>query len=836
MTRRGAIANPYAETEAHWWVLPLGLAVVGVLTALDASRSEVFASTVVLGPFVCALLGSTRDTVITGAAAVGSALLSGLWNHNFGDLDYFVRLSVVTIGTAVALAGARARVHLTRDRERFRMLRAVAELSERSTTVDETLEQISDILVPGLSDICIIDVLREERVERLAVAAHGPRSEAIAAGLRARATRGGTTPTEGERLVEVCEDAMLRAAALDDEDLDFLRSLGLRSVITVPLRARGRRIGTMGLSVTTQSRRAYDADELAFTLVLAGRVALALDNAGLFSEIETLVAQQAAALGSLAEAVTMQDPSGALVYANAAAARSMGFASVEEMLSTPPETIADLFESYLEDGTALRTELLPGRRVLAGEDPPPLLLRTVSRRTGEEHWRVTKATGVRDQQGRVRLAVNVIEDVTEVKRIERAQRLLAEAGSVLASSLDYEETLARVARLAIGTLADWCGVSLPGEHGELRSVAVAHVDPSLVRYARELNERFPSRMDDPTGAAEVIRSGTSQVFNEITPELLEQSGADPEQLAAIDRLGMRAAMIVPMVAAGRAIGAISFVSAESGRAFTDADLDLAEELGRRAGVAVENARLYTERSHIANTLQSSLLPAKLPPVPGFALASLYRPAGEENWVGGDFYDAFATSGGWMVVVGDVAGRGAAAAALTAQARHTLRTAAQLIGDPIAALTHLNQALVERRDTSLCTVAAVQLSGRDGSISANVVCAGHPQPYLVREGTAMAIGYWGPMVGAFEDSEWRAATITLQPADVLVLYTDGVIDAGGPEERFGDERLVQTLTGATDASDAVGRIRAALDAFEVGAQADDTAVLAIAYTGDRARVA
>ena len=407
---------------------------------------------------------------------------------------------------------------------------------------------------------------------------------------------------------------------------------------------------------------------------------------------------------------------------------------------------------------------------------------------------------------------------------------------MLASSLDYEETLAQVAQLAIGDLADWCGVTLPGERGMLRSVAVAHVDPAKVRFAQELSERYPQRLDEPGGAADVIRTGESQLINEITDELLQELVLDLEQLEAIRRLGMHAAMVVPMVAGGRAIGAISFVSAESNRTFSDADLALAEELGRRAGNAVENARLYTERSHIADTLQASLLPAGLPAMPGFSLASLYRPAGEENWVGGDFYDAFRTATGWMVVVGDVAGRGAEAAALTGQARHTLRTAAQLLGDPLAAITQLNRALTELPTTSLCTVATLHLVEADGAVQATVICAGHPKPYLIRGNEPIQIGNWGPMVGAFDDSTWKPDTLTLAPGDVLVLYTDGVIDADGDDERFGDERLTETLRGTADASDAVGRIRRALEAFEVGAQADDTAVLAIAFTGDRARVA
>ena len=122
---------------------------------------------------------------------------------------------------------------------------------------------------------------------------------------------------------------------------------------------------------------------------------------------------------------------------------------------------------------------------------------------------------------------------------------------------------------------------------------------------------------------------------------------------------------------------------ESGRLFDESDLALAEELGRRAATAVENARLYTERSRIASTLQQSLLPPELPEVPGFRLAGLYRAAGEQNEVGGDFYDAFEVPGGWMALVGDVAGRGAEAAALTSLSRHTLRAVGKLLGDPMA---------------------------------------------------------------------------------------------------------------------------------------------------------
>jgi serine phosphatase RsbU (regulator of sigma subunit) len=203
---------------------------------------------------------------------------------------------------------------------------------------------------------------------------------------------------------------------------------------------------------------------------------------------------------------------------------------------------------------------------------------------------------------------------------------------------------------------------------------------------------------------------------------------------------------------------------------------------------------------------------------------LYRPAGEENLVGGDFYDAIATPTGWMLLVGDVTGRGADAAALTGQARHTLRTAGALLGDPDAALEQLNRALAQRSELTPCTVALVHIT--PDLATASVRCAGHPQPLLVRDGDPRTVGHFGPMLGAWPDSRWRADAVALRPGDVLVLYSDGVTDTVGADGRFGDERLLEALRGVRDADGAVAAIDAALNAFQQGPQADDTAVLAI----------
>ncbi|HEY1539005.1 MAG TPA: SpoIIE family protein phosphatase [Solirubrobacteraceae bacterium] len=806
----------------------LSVAVALSLFDLLAQPPTAVISLVVVAPLLTALFGTPRDVVAIGCLAIALVLLSGFWRHNFGEVVYLYRTSIVASVSVLTMFTARSRAQVARDRERFAALSAVAEIADGTRSLDDTVARLNEVVVPALADVCIVDAMRQGELRRLAVRAAGRDGEAIASGLAARPPSTVDEPTDPEqpRLVADASDELLRRTAVDAADLERLRALRAVSFAVVPLRARGRRLGTLTLITTAHSGRRYRNEDLEFAKVLAGRAARALDNAGLYSELETIEAQLTVALSTLAEAVTVQHAGGGLIYANGAAARMLGFDSAQELVATPVAEYFERFEATHEDGTPLHLDELPGRRVLAGGEPEPLVVRTVDRASGDETWRVTKASGVYDRDAKLKLVVNVIEDITDVKRAELAQRLLARAGELLAASLDYERTLQQVAELAVPQLADWCTVSLPDGHGLIRTVAVAHVDPERIAFARRLGERYPALADAPTGIAEVVRDGVSQCVNEIHDDMLVVAARDDEHLELLRGVGMRAGLIVPMSASGANVGALSLISAESGRRFSPADVELAEELARRTGVAVENARLYTERSHIARTLQTELLPGRLPEMPGWSVATLYRPAGGENWVGGDYYDAFAVRGGWLAIVGDVAGRGAEAAALTGLARHTLRTAARLLDDPLQAVGTLNAELCARPQMSLCSVVAVLLRERDGNATAEIVCAGHPLPLLARDDEARQVGCFSPMLGAHAVDDWRRTIVALEPADVLVLYTDGVFDAVGEDGRFGEDRLQRTVAGAGDARGAVRRIDRALSAFEVGAQADDTAVLAV----------
>jgi integral membrane sensor domain MASE1 len=249
-----------------------------------------------------------------------------------------------------------------------------------------------------------------------------------------------------------------------------------------------------------------------------------------------------------------------------------------------------------------------------------------------------------------------------------------------------------------------------------------------------------------------------------------------------------------------------------------------------AAVTSERRRAEDSLGEIAATLQHSLLPPELPAIPGWEASSHYRPAGVANEVGGDFYDLFAIDGGWMAVIGDVAGKGAQAAALTSLARYTLRTAATLLGEPATgAVRHLNRVLYERPELSLCSAVCVRLREQANGANATIVCAGHTQPYVVRDGVPVALRTSGELAGAFDDMTLEPVALDLSNGDVLVLYTDGVTDTLGALDRFGTRRLEHALSGVRSPQQAVERIERALANFQEGVQRDDRAILAIMCT-------
>jgi PAS domain S-box-containing protein len=548
-------------------------------------------------------------------------------------------------------------------------------------------------------------------------------------------------------------------------------------------------------------------------------------------EREQARAQLEAILQGVADAVTAQGPDGKLLFANDAAVRTLGFASTDELLSAPIGTIMDRYDVLDEDGTPFPLEALPGRRALLGEDAPEAVVRFRVRDTGEESWSAVKATPIRDADGNVTMAINVIEDISAHKRAEMSQRFLARSAEVLASSLNPDELLVEVANLAVPEVADWVAVELVTEGGGIERKALAHADPEVREWALDISKRYPPEPDAPAGVYQVVRTGQAELYPEIPDELLREGAQDEEHYRILTEFGMRSVIIVPMITRGRTIGALTFVNGKSGRRFDDQDVELAQELGRRCGTAVDNARLYTERSYIARTLQESLLPVELPDIPGVEAAARFRPTGEGNEVGGDFYDMFETGNrAWTVVMGDVCGKGPDAAAVTALARYTLRAAAMRERLPSRSLALLNEALLRQRDDRrFCTVAYAYIEKLDQGALVEVACGGHPLPLLLRrDGTVQTVGEPGTLLGVVPDPDLEDSAVTLEQGDALVFYTDGVIEARGAEAILDERRLAELVaTCAGEGADAIAaKVEDAAVLSQGGRPRDDIAVLVL----------
>ncbi len=428
------------------------------------------------------------------------------------------------------------------------------------------------------------------------------------------------------------------------------------------------------------------------------------------------------------------------------------------------------------------------------------------------------------------------EAETARRAAERAQarlQFLVDVSTRMAASMDLTDTLEQLARAAVPTLADWCAITTVGTRGALSTAAVAHVDPEQARQAYELYQRYPSRRDAPHGVGRVVRTGERQLIPEITDELLQLQAVDETHLELLRGLDVSSALILPLRASDVVVGALTLAAAGPERRFSDEDVALAQALADRAALYLRNAQLYTERSHIARTLQASLLPRGLPDVPGVELAARYKPAGANNEVGGDFYDVFHADGDvWIALLGDVAGKGAEAAAVTSLARHTLRTAALHVDRPAANLETLNRALIaESSTTRFCTVVYTRICPSSDSVLLTLANGGHLAPRIVRRGGPVErLDVSGTLVGAIADAEFEQVDVRLAPGDLVFMFTDGVTEVRGrglaPD--YGETELDATLAGLAGAS-AEEVVQTVLDraiAMHGGEPRDDMALVAM----------
>jgi serine phosphatase RsbU (regulator of sigma subunit) len=705
---------------------------------------------------------------------------------------------------------------------RLAFLVEASELLATSLDLAPAIRSVARLAASWLCDVCAVDVLAEGGVlERIAVACADPALEPVAEELRAHPADA-TAPALRE-VLELQRPVVL--PTLSEADLEerlrgpghraMFDRLGIRSAMVLPLTARGATIGAMSLAGFA-ARPAFGPDDLPVAEELARRVAQAIDAAALLREA-TAAKRQARDLLLISDvALSHLDLDGLLATV---------LQRLESVLGgdTAGVLLTDDGERELVERASTRIDVRGGDwpRIPLGDGPIGALavagepaafddLRGLDVRSG-----VIARQGVRSMlaaplatagrpvgvlyvgfaeprrfpsealellglaAGRIAVAVANARAFESEQRASARFTLLARAGEILGESFDVRGALADLAGVLVPALADQCTIAL--------------ADDAL------------------PGASE------------------------PERRSVIEGSALGSVLVVPLTARGRTLGAITLVRAEGHGAFTVDDRWLAEEVARRAALALDMARVYRERDLVASTLQRSLLPPSLPSIPGLELAAVYHPAGSGAQVGGDFYDAFEVAErGWFVVVGDVCGKGVEAAALTGLVRHTVRAAALHEPMPSRVLAMVNRLLLaEVAENRFCTVAAARVDLTPAGATVRVACGGHPPPLALKPGREIeeACGP-GTLLGVFDDPQLEDREVELGRGDVLVLYTDGVVEGRRDGEIFGEGRLHSLLAASRDldAGGIADRVERAVLEFKPGAPDDDVAVVVLKPVG------
>ncbi|MEV6651605.1 SpoIIE family protein phosphatase [Streptomyces sp. NPDC051219] len=441
---------------------------------------------------------------------------------------------------------------------------------------------------------------------------------------------------------------------------------------------------------------------------------------------------------------------------------------------------------------------------------------------------------------RIALAVESAR-LGELERLRRGSlSFLVEASDLLAGTLDRDQTLALMAQMTVPTLATWCAVyTIADQSSDPYLSYVLHEDEDRIDGLKALLSKIspPDPVPAPgarlwTAPAEAahqaaLRRSMRSLGLGTAPHLSSGIGTT---LATAATVGGET-VVLPLVARNRVIGMLT-LGKPTDEHFRQEILELAEDLSRRAALALDNARLYSERTAISQALQRSLLPPGLPVVPGVEVEVIYRAAGEGNEVGGDFYDLFPIrDGAYGFAIGDVCGTGPEAAAVTGLARHAIRLLAREgFGGP-AVLERLNAAILDEgaRSRFLTLLYGELWPQEDGSAVLKVVCAGHPLPLRLRQnGSVEAAAEPQPLLGVMEDLELYEQTVTLDPGDVLLCVTDGVTERREGTRMLGDDGLADVLTTCTGltAGAVASRVLRAVERFAAEPASDDMAILAM----------
>src|SRR3954447_3165588 len=505
-------------------------------------------------------------------------------------------------------------------------------------------------------------------------------------------------------------------------------------------------------------------------------------------------------------------------------------------------TVTTTLLNYRKDGTAFWNQLSVSPVFDGSGDLVSFVgVQTdVTERVRVEHEREAAFAAEQAARREAELAREIAEQArTDAERAqadaERAQTrlgLMAEATSALIATLDMSELIDRLAQLCVPRLADWVFLTLLDEYGQVQDTAYLHRDGHAedlrvfsTLHAWHLPETSPSRQS--------IATARPVLVEDFTPEIVEGMVVDPVARAAFRRLGARSGISVPMVARRRTLGALALLRASDEAPFTQDDVDLAEDLARRAALALDNVRLYQREHTVADTLQRSLLP-ELPEVPGIEAAAHYVSASSAADVGGDFYDLLHLPDRSIgIAIGDVVGHDVAAAAAMGHLRGVLRACIWDAADPDpgSVLARVDRLVQGLRVASLATMVyarAVRPTTPGGPWSLPVANAG-PPPLLLRDpdGTVRPLdGVTGLLVGVDATAHRQTLVLEVPPGTTLIAYTDGLIERPGLDLDHGigllRDRIAATPADADPRQLCAAAVAGSLD------HRDDVALLAVRF--------
>lgn len=429
----------------------------------------------------------------------------------------------------------------------------------------------------------------------------------------------------------------------------------------------------------------------------------------------------------------------------------------------------------------------------------------------------------------------IARDVTDEKRRRRAQEFLVAASRLLDSSLDPAETARTIVATAIPELAAVCVIDFVREDGWLGDSVVAAAQDEWAQRLERIRREQPL---DPAGqhpVARVLREDRPMVWRELSsPGVVEDIAQNDDHRQLMQDAGYNSAAVVALRARGRTLGALSFLHAQADLRYDDRDLEFLAELGDRAAMALDNARLYRERDRIAQNLQRGLRPPRPEAIPGLEISMVFEAAGEGIEIGGDFYDVLPTEDGCWVLVGDVAGKGSAAAGVSVAARHSVRGLTRVIDGPAEVLAGVNELMLTGHTLNDFATAQLLRLRRDGDAwHLTLAAAGHPPAiHAGADGVAQLGG--GTLLGALEEGDLGHHEATLAPGETLVLCTDGWLEAGPVSSHVGPEALaamVGDLAGL-ELPELTARLRDDAVRRSGGTLRDDMVLLALRPTSSR----